>query len=458
MKAAHKSKYGAAILVFGILAAFVPSVVEAACDPALIETGRDLFNNQTFGGNGRTCATCHPATNNFTIDKAFIAKLPKSDPLFVAETNRDLRELEDSKALRQRALITENLDGFDRPGVLRGVPHTLALPVSIAPDDDEDSDQVFPDGSKPVHALGWSADGSPNDGSLRQFAVGAVIQHFPKTLKRRPGVDFRLPREDELDALEAFQCSLGRQNEIELAALEFHDDAARRGKDLFEGFGTNRSCTACHGNAGANVVDDETGEAFNDNFDTGTRQLDSGPPDGGFGQDHQGGVRGFGNGTFNTPPLDEAADTPPFFHNNSAATLEDAIKFYTTKNFAESPSGAFGGAFVLNKAAIADIAAFLRALNARENARSALAGVGEAMRGPEPDPELLQAIAADIEDGIEVLKKSKLAREAVAAFKDAAGLIADAARDPEALGDAEVILTGIPPMIATESETLAGGD
>ena len=41
---------------------------------------------ETFDGNGRTCGTCHPATNNFTLDPAFIAKLPKSDPLFVAET------------------------------------------------------------------------------------------------------------------------------------------------------------------------------------------------------------------------------------------------------------------------------------------------------------------------------------------------------------------------------------
>jgi Cytochrome c len=266
-----------------------------------------------------------------------------------------------------------------------------------------------------------------------------------------------LPTEAELKALEAFQRSLGRQEEIDLAALEFHDKAAQRGKELFEGVGANRACTACHGNAGANVVDDENpDDAFNDNFDTGTRGLGAGPPEGGFGQDHQDGVRGFGNGTFNTPPLIEAADTAPFFHNNSAATLEDAIRFYTTPTFAKSPSGAFGGAFVLNKAAIADIAAFLRALNARENARSALAGVGDAMRGPEPDPEMLQAIAADIQDGIEVLKKSKLAREAVAAFKDAAGLIADAATDPEALDEAQDVLTGIPPMIATESETVAG--
>ena len=120
----------------------MPGLVEAAeTKQQLIERGRQLFTKETFDGNGRTCATCHPASNNFTIDPAFIAKLPKSDPLFVAETNPDLAKLEDSKALRQHALIRENVDGFDRPAVLRGVPHTLGLarldgPRMTTPDSD----------------------------------------------------------------------------------------------------------------------------------------------------------------------------------------------------------------------------------------------------------------------------------------------------------------------------------
>ena len=44
--------------------------------------------------------------------------------------------------------------------------------------------------------------------------------------------------------------------------------------------------------------------------------------------------------TTNTPPLIEAADTPPFFHNNSAATLEDAVAFYTSDTFHNSIAGA----------------------------------------------------------------------------------------------------------------------
>jgi hypothetical protein len=170
---------------------------------AQIEKGRDLFINETFEGNGRTCETCHRLDNNHTIDPKYIAKLPDDDPLFVAETNPLLAELERPKLLRQFGLILANIDGFDKPGVLRGVPHTLALSTSITPEEKHE-------GAFVKHALGWSADGSPDDGSLRMFTVGAVKQHMPKTMNRQEGVDFRLPTDEELDALEAYMLSLGR--------------------------------------------------------------------------------------------------------------------------------------------------------------------------------------------------------------------------------------------------------
>ena len=58
---------------------------------ALVLQGADLFFNETFNENGRTCGTCHPAENNFTIDPRFIATLPDNDPLFVAEFVPPLR-------------------------------------------------------------------------------------------------------------------------------------------------------------------------------------------------------------------------------------------------------------------------------------------------------------------------------------------------------------------------------
>ncbi|PYM37252.1 MAG: hypothetical protein DME15_01830, partial [Candidatus Rokuibacteriota bacterium] len=65
----------------------------------LVAKGRDLFFNETFAGNGRTCGTCHPEENNFTIDPAFIARLPKDNPLFVAEFNPALKENFENPAL-----------------------------------------------------------------------------------------------------------------------------------------------------------------------------------------------------------------------------------------------------------------------------------------------------------------------------------------------------------------------
>ena len=396
----------------------------------LIEEGRRLFLEETFDGNGRTCGTCHPPTNNFTLDPAFIRTLGAQDPLFVTGPSKpDLKDLEVKRLLQRFSLVLENLDGFDQPGVLRGVPHTLGLSQSLAPD------QTLIDAGI-THATGWSGDGSPGDGSLKNFALGAVIQHFTKTLNRVPGVDFRLPTEPELAALEAFQRSLGRQQEVNIdpadpAALVFTDAFVEDGKSLFHNApsrnGNGRSCDACHNNAGANNA-----SGVNRNFATGTMFLTNAPGcllgfiapgDGGFGVEPvpdmsrvdlcgedaptdgpKATVRFQGNLTMNTPSLIEAADTPPFFHNNSAATIEDSVAFYTSDTFNNSPAGA-GNAFVLTDEETNQIAALLRALNALENIRSSNAYDQRAVDPTElaPADELVELAIAETTDAIEVL-------------------------------------------------------
>jgi len=185
---------------------------EARLDDALaqqVARGREIFLKETFNGNGRTCATCHREDNNHTIDPLYIAELPDDDPLFVHEREPALTGLENAKLLRQLGLFLVHINGFDKPPVFRSAPHLLALNTSLIPEPDKEGRVV-------THALGWSADGSPEDGSLRLFAVGAIVQHFPKTLQREPGVDFRLPTEEELDALEAYILSLGRDSDPDL--------------------------------------------------------------------------------------------------------------------------------------------------------------------------------------------------------------------------------------------------
>ena len=57
--------------------------------PLEVCVGARLFFDETFGGNGRKCSSCHPVANNFTIDAKFVQELAGSHPddaLFVAES------------------------------------------------------------------------------------------------------------------------------------------------------------------------------------------------------------------------------------------------------------------------------------------------------------------------------------------------------------------------------------
>lgn len=335
-----------------ILCSFVAAGYNTPPPETLVEKGRRIFFTETFNGNGRTCGTCHPAENNFAIDPAFIAKLPKNDPLFVAEYVPALKKnFENPKLMREFGLILENLDGFDdldNKFVMRGVPHTLALRTT----------SIRIENGVEVGRLGWSGDGAPGDGKLRSFATGAVIQHFTKSLSRIPGVDFRLPTPEESDALEAFQLSLGRQEELVLP-LPVKGIQARLGQEFF----INSRCNSCHANAGA---------GSNNNFNTGIEdqldrpQDDPGelvPPDDGFGATPD------GDGEFNTASLVEAADSGPFFHDNSIATLEAAIAFFSGPAFDASPSGP---RIEMDGTQASNVAAFLRVLNVLENIRQSI--------------------------------------------------------------------------------------
>lgn len=376
----------------------------------LITQGRGLFNNATFSGNGRTCSTCHEEINNLTIDPAFIATLPPSDPLFVAEFNPALSSgFEDPLLMHQFGLILENVDGFNRPGVMRGVPHTLALiPTSLEP--------ATGDGTTipPNERTGWSGDGAPGTGTLREFAIGAVTQHFTKTLNRVPNVDFVLPTPSELDALEAFQRSTGRRADLVLTgpgALSLKVPSAAAGQALFVNDNVAR-CNLCHNNAGAG---DLVLNLKNANFNTNVESLPASHPpggpsrpiDAGFGTAANAQLGGFGNGSFNTPPLVEAADTPPFFHNNSVNTIEEAVAFYSGPEFNTAPG--FGAVIPINLNATqnAQIGAFLRVINALENIRQAEDLINRARSmSTTNDPifrELMRLAEAEIRDAIDVL-------------------------------------------------------
>ena len=417
----------------GFLSAFPrPAVAAARAEGALrplgvlVDEGEDLFENETFDGNGRTCATCHPAANNFTLDPAFIATLPPDDPLFVAEFIPELNHelngglfFENPVLMRQFALIVENVDGFDdlaNKFVMRSTNHLFGLALSIDPNLTTQCEAI-----PPLHRLGWGGDGASGSGTLRDFSIDAVIQHTPLTLGRVAGVDFRLPTDEELDALEAFQLTLGRTEEIDLRRAEFTDPNVARGRTVFIQPNLGR-CHGCHQNAGARRLDPGTPNLTNHNFDIGIGQVthpaeplgEPMPFDDGF-TPHVDAPRC--RVTFSTPSLHEAADTPPFEHNNVFATLEEAIGHYSTPEFNEESTAGqrisitVTGPIVLSEREIEQLGAMLRVLNALQNIDEVKKCDTRVVAAPDQAEgrRLLKLCAADNEDAVQVLSEGPLA-------------------------------------------------
>lgn len=401
----------------------------------LVIKGRELFFKETFNGNGRTCGTCHREDHNLTIDVAFIDTLPSNDPLFVAEFNPALaKNFENPKLMHEFGLILENQDG-PKTFNMRSVPHVFAQGVSIASNPNTRvhcfSDTLCP-------RTGWSGDGAPQTQDLRAFATGAVIQHFTKSMNRVEGVDFRLPTKEELIAMEAFQLSLGRQKDLQLP-LPLKSVVAAKGQAIFNS-PTQGKCFFCHFNAGANVGPGSPLGQGNLNFNTGVEDLPDQPEDlAGEPNNKDDGLGTPGDGTFNTPSVVEAADTGPFFHNHSVATIEGAVAFYNGDAFNNSPAGQAirGGAskaINLDATQVVSVAAFLRVINALHNIDELDKMLGAVARneylvGEHPD-SIVKRSLNDIDDAIMVLTSGSLHPNAVSDFREARALAEEAVQYP----------------------------
>jgi cytochrome c peroxidase len=417
---------------------------------AQVDQGGNLFNGETFQGNGRTCATCHIANLNFAlppsnIQSRFSNASATFDPLFIGETkpssfdpgfdfnlntlvltdtvssnapcigtlqgiitsgsggttatakvltqispttylvsggmnpplsagstvsdnnscsgtvvsitagslgaiaNSSVLGLEDPKRMRTsadavnfpqgRGLILENIDGFPNPPVFRKSPHLLNL------------NQRF-------GAFGLS--GSVAD--LQTFATGAVTQHFPRTLARNSGgsaPDFRLPASDELAALEAFmraqEFPAGTDpNKFNLNRF-LVTAPQQRGLAAFNA----AKCAFCHAGTALGGTS-FSGALFNTGVvnqtinSAGADNLPCEPS------------TACGTRAFSIRQLFNVANLGPFFHDASAATLQDVVTFYNSAFFNNSPGAAFVGGInttQIGPTAADDIVAFLEAIS-----------------------------------------------------------------------------------------------
>src|SRR5690242_15106304 len=91
-----------------------------------VAQGGNLFNGETFQGNGRTCATCHIASLNFALPPSNIQSRFKNvsatfDPLFIGETNPSSFDAGFDFNLNTLVLTQEVPSGTPCLGTLQGI-------------------------------------------------------------------------------------------------------------------------------------------------------------------------------------------------------------------------------------------------------------------------------------------------------------------------------------------------
>ncbi len=248
------------------------------------EEGAGLFNDETFGGNGRTCATCHPAGGAFTLSpEAVRARLAanRQDPLFLFDGSDDGMGHGVSRILRDATFrITRPLPPYmsiarcrtggsgcnpcaaiaTEPGRVVCDPRTVVLPRAAPSLLNIGVESALETLSLPLFARQpiptFMLDGRA--ANLQTQAEDAVRDHYEPE---------HLPTPEQLDTFATFQTSAGFFSSHELADFacggqdpglpgpEGLTDSQKRGRRFFvpeeqpvAGSGKPRhfTCASCH--------------------------------------------------------------------------------------------------------------------------------------------------------------------------------------------------------------------
>jgi hypothetical protein len=351
--------------------------------------GKRLFERETFGGNGRTCSSCHTSATG-TISPVDAQKRFKGnarDPLFLHDGSDDGNGKGTSRMLKDATVLVEiplpsNVSLADDPSassvvVRRGIPSTINTPAL---------DRVL------------MMDGRQPD--LASQAASAISGHAQA--KRTP-TDAEVRGITDFEATDdAFFSSPALREFARGGAAphlpQGHTDAEKRGRRFFEDVNDladfkHGACAACHSGPMLNETNEflfgiakipvhtrfqsvrvsELNEARNPvheyvftNPDGTTTRLVS--PDPGRAL-----ITGIGKesgqfdnvNAFKIPTLWGVNRTAPYFHDNSARTLEDVVahynKFFEVATDPDGP-GPKGPLVVLTKDDEADIVAYLKLL------------------------------------------------------------------------------------------------
>jgi cytochrome c peroxidase len=321
-----------AITLTGILAGalLVCSRVASSGPAGLVDEGEDLFFHETFQGNGRTCSTCHDPRDEFTVSPELVRqryKLDPGHPLF-------------------RPIDSDDGAGRDYSTVLRHAVFRVTVPlhpdVSVVGDPSRRTITVWR-GVPGVANLALTAPYLQDGGAatLQDQALGAINGHMA------PG---RAVLTGELDALAAFESELFYPLRIRSLlddqdplpkepgfTVPFATTAARKGKEIFD-----LKCRTCHDGETGNVPESPEIKPFASVF-VSERNLPGFPllslafrqPDGSemialTPDPGRAALTGdlLDLNAFDISPLRGLKHTAPYFHDNSAATLQELVDLY----------------------------------------------------------------------------------------------------------------------------------
>ena len=359
--------------------------------------GKKLFDKETFGGNGRTCLTCHSKdTGTFTLSDVQRI-IDKADP--------------DDAFLIHDALDDDGV-GTTRVQTHGTIPVTIPLPpwVSLADDPGATHVSVFrgTPSTRNTPALDPVLNHDGRAPTVQEQAREAIHGHSQNTVE---------PTTAELDAIAEFQrtdprffsSSALRRFAATGAPPELPPGittAERRGRTFlvdapFSPPSKRGICALCHSGPMLNMVNQAFSTFAAGSPPVGARFINTGvtivnepnnpirtwvvndginpvvtvrSPDVGLLLDPTPATpppsvipRAFFAELFKIPTLWGVADTAPYFHNNGAKTLHDAVAHYQRFfNFTEAQdpvgSRSLGGKITLTDNDVDDIVAYLKLL------------------------------------------------------------------------------------------------
>lgn len=346
--------------------------------------GKKLFKKEEFGGNGRTCETCHLSSTTGTINPEQVADLFAYEP-----TNALFRSIDsdDGVGSSYTRLIAD--------ATIR-IPMTL--PSNVIMEDDPTATQVvlirgIPSTNNVALQDVLMYDGRETE--LPHQAVSAVHTHYQNTVE---------PTQEQADAIADFQEGLFSSNDLKKLFTKGKiptlpsgcSDSEQRGRTFFVGDHKRGLCAQCHDGPMLNETNSfnalqPPGQKFSTNF-TSELNFAGHPvhtfkytmpdasvlrvvtPDPGRGLatgDPHGDIPllcgfpvapdGFCNTTFKIPTLWGISQTAPYFHDNSAKNFDDVMVQYQIF-FGITAAGLNDPDLIISDQDAADIKAFMALL------------------------------------------------------------------------------------------------